>query len=598
MAEGGEVKAPAEGGFLKRHGKQTLAWLFRGGHGPILLMAGAAFLLDFVAPRPLTSRFLSSLLTSALFLIFAVFDIRRLIGAESKARYLTRRWLDLGVLALLFLFSSEKVLILAQIAGNPEEAAALAPTYDLYATVVLIAIFVKLLTGEEQVITFLERLHLKPAQTVALSFATAAILGALLLSLPQAVTDLAQVSFLDSLFTATSAVCVTGLVVNDIGRHYTLFGQGVILMLIQLGGLGIMTFSALLTLLSRTRMELGEELTFKEALSAESLGTIRQQVKQIFLLTFAIEAVGALFLLFRWLGDFPGWRAFYVAAFHAVSAFSNAGFSLFSENLMGYVGDPVVNFTIATLIILGGLGFPVLSNLMAHPLFGKKGQPWRLSFHAKMALTVSGALILIGLLLILLLEFHRGLGHLPFPQKFLAAFFQSVTTRTAGFSTLNIGTLAPATLYGIMILMFIGGSPGSTAGGIKTTTFGTMAATLLAILRGRDQVEAFRRAIPPGIIHKALALTFIVFAFLNLSILLLLLTEKGGVLELLFEATSAFGTVGLSTGYTPRLSPSGKGIIIVTMLVGRIGPLSLAFAIAEQPAKGKYAYPTERLLVG
>jgi trk system potassium uptake protein TrkH len=235
---------------------------------------------------------------------------------------------------------------------------------------------------------------------------------------------------------------------------------------------------------------------------------------------------------------------------------------------------------------------------MTYPLFGRKNQPWQLTLHAKVALTVSGGLIVIGFLLILVLEFNEGLGHLPFSQKVLAAFFQSVTARTAGFSTITIATLAPATLLGIMILMFIGGSPGSTAGGIKTTTFGTTFATLVAILRGREQVEVFRRAIHPGVIHKALALSFLAFAFLNVSIFLLLVTQEGGFLELAFEATSAFGTVGLSTGYTPRLSPVGKGIIIITMLVGRIGPLGLASALAEQPAKGKYAYPTERLLIG
>jgi len=566
--------------------------------GSILLLAGAVFLLNLLVPPSLPSRILSLLLTSALLLAFTLSDFRRLTQAESKVAYLGRRWLDLSVLGLLFLFSGAKAVTLARMVGNPQQAVALTPAYDLYTTVVLIAIALKLLTQAEWVSALLEQLHLRPAQTVALSFVFAAIVGALLLSLPQAVRELAEVSFLDALFTATSAVCVTGLVVKDIGRDYTLFGQTTILVLIQLGGLGIMTYSALLSLLARARMELGDQLTLREALSAESLGAIGQHVKQIFLLTFAIEAAGTLVLVLRWSGDFPGWRTLYLAAFHAVSAFSNAGFSLFSENLVGYSGDPGVSLTIAVLIILGGLGFPVLSNLMTYPLFGRKGQPWQLTLHAKVALAASGGLIVVGFLLVLLLEFDQGLRHLSFPQKALAAFFQSVTTRTAGFSTINIGTLAPATLLGIMTLMFIGGSPGSTAGGIKTTTFGTTAATLVAILRGREQVEVFRRAIHPGIIHKALALSFLAFTFLNVSIFLLLVTQEGGFLELAFEATSAFGTVGLSTGYTPRLSPVGKGIIIVTMLVGRIGPLGLASALAEQPAKGKYAYPTEPLLIG
>lgn len=251
MIDTGKVEAPAKGGLPKRYENQAWAWLLPGNHWPIPVLAGGAFFLDLLVPPSLSARLLSLLLTSGLLLAFAVSDFRRVMEAESQVRYLARRWLGLSVLGLLFLFSGAKAVTLARIVGNPQQAVALTPAYDLYTTTVLIAIALKLLTQVEWVSALLERLHLRPAQTVALSFVSAAIVGALLLSLPQAVRELAEVSFLDALFTATSAVCVTGLVVKDIGRDYTLFGQATILVLIQLGGLGIMTYSALLSLLAR-----------------------------------------------------------------------------------------------------------------------------------------------------------------------------------------------------------------------------------------------------------------------------------------------------------------------------------------------------------
>jgi len=264
----------------------------------------------------------------------------------------------------------------------------------------------------------------------------------------------------------------------------------------------------------------------------------------------------------------------------------------------GYVGHLPVNFIIAALVIAGGLGFPVLSNLGNYPLFRKDRTTWRLSFHSKMVLSVSASLLLFGTLGIYLLESSNTLSVLAWHEKWLSAFFHAVTARTAGFNSLNLGQFSGASLFLVMLLMWIGGSPASTAGGIKTTTFGVMLATLGAMLSGRKEVSLFKRGISASAVQKALAIGFTSFALLSFFLLLLLYTEKGNFEEIMFEAVSAFNTVGLSTGLTSKLSPAGKVILILTMFVGRIGPLTLAFSLAERVSKGKYAYPEERVIVG
>lgn len=459
----------------------------------------------------------------------------------------------------------------------------------------------KLFVRSPRIETFLLHLERYPGRAIAVSFAAAILVGTVLLSLPQAQALPERISLIDSLFTATSAVCVTGLVVNVIAEHYTLFGQLVILTLIQLGGLGIMTFTALFSLLSGRRMRIQDQLALQGALDVEALGSVIQLLRRIFVATLFTEGIGSLMLFLRFrpeAGD--SWIALYQAVFHAISAFSNAGFTLFPDNLARFAGDPTIIVVVTTLVILGGIGFPVLDNLWDGFQHWRRGQAhrFRLTLHSKLVLTTTAVLLGVGTLLTLGLEWENTLAPLPWGQKLQAAYFHAVTPRTAGFHTLDVARFAPATLFLTILLMFVGGSPGSTAGGIKTTSFGVILLTLRSLLKGRGEVEAFRRSIPQDLVNKAIGMAFAALTFVCAALFLLLLTETGSFTTLAFETVSAFGTVGLSMGITPQLSPLGKLIIAGTMFVGRIGPLTLALALAEQLTRGTYRYPSERVAIG
>ena len=505
-----------------------------------------------------------------------------------------KKLIPIALFGICLLFFVEKGLIISVMWR--EQSIALVHTYRTYSMIFFVAAFAIYALRLNIIARFLSRLRLKPAQTLAIGFMSLILFGALLLSLPQMVLDPSKISMIDALFTATSASTVTGLVVAPISEFYQPTGTWVILLLIQLGGLGIMTFGVLFSLLSKQRMRLNDAVALQGVLETESIGTVRKEIQRIFLLTLTIEALGTLFF---WIflpaeADSP----LFSAAFHSISAFCNAGFSLFPSNMEGYVGNLPVNLTIAALVIVGGVGFPVLSNLGNYPLFKKDRTAWRLTFHSKMVLSVSAGLLVVGTIGIYILEFSRTLGPLSWYEKWVSAFFHAVTARTAGFNSLNLGQFSDATLFLMMLLMWIGGSPASTAGGIKTTTFGVMLATLGAMLRGRKDVSLFKRGISSPTVQKSLAIGFTSFSLLALFLLLLLYTEDASFKALMFESVSAFNTVGLSTGITSKLSSMGKMIIILTMFVGRIGPLTLAFSLAERVSKGKYSYPEERVIIG
>jgi trk system potassium uptake protein TrkH len=389
---------------------------------------------------------------------------------------------------------------------------------------------------------------------------------------------------------------VTGFSLYPIAEYYEMSGQWVILLLIQAGGLGIMTFGAFLALIARRRFQLREEIFLQGVFETESVGTVRRELRKVLIVTFTVEAAGAFLLWLSFSGETP--RPLFNAVFHAVSAFCNAGFSPLPTNLEMYVGHLPINLTVAALIILGGLGFPVLNNLAAYPLFRKRRGAWRLTFHSRLVLSISAALLAVGTVGIFAFEYTGTLAPLPWHQKWTAAFFQSVTVRTAGFNTMNIPALSDGTLFFMMMLMWIGGSPASTAGGVKTTTFGVMLATLRALLRGREEVELFHRRLAPSAIRKALSVAFTSSALQAILLLCLLLLEGKRFQSLMFEIVSAFNTVGLSTGITAQLSPAGKLILVTAMFIGRIGPLTVAFSLAQRISRGKYSYPEERVIVG
>lgn len=445
---------------------------------------------------------------------------------------------------------------------------------------------------------FLSRVNTaSPAQVLVAGFAALILIGAMLLALPVSSRDARALAFLDALFTSTSAVCVTGLVVVDTHDQFSLFGQLVILCLIQVGGLGIMTVSTLIFLLLGRRVTLRSRLLIQEAMNQLTLEGMVRLIRKVLLVTAVVEGLGAVLLAIRWSFDMGFPRCLYYGVFHAVSGFCNAGFDLFGgfRSLTGYAADVWVNLVMTGLIIIGGLGFSVVSEVIAH----RRG--CKLSLHARVVLLTTAVLIAAGTVVIFLLELDNPATLKPLSPlgKVLSAYFQAVTPRTAGFNTLPIGDMRAATQLFIIILMFIGASPGSTGGGIKTSTFATLLLAVRSVVRGREDVEVFERRIPHRIVYRALAVSMISLALVIVITMALSIVRHDGLLPVLFEATSAFGTVGLSMGITPSLSALGKVLIICTMFAGRVGPLTVATAIAQrQHAANAVRYPEERVMVG
>ncbi|OIQ62900.1 TrkH family potassium uptake protein [Neomoorella thermoacetica] len=437
--------------------------------------------------------------------------------------------------------------------------------------------------------------RLRPPQIMVLGFGLVIATGTLLLSLPVASQTGHPVAVIDALFTATSATAVTGLNTVDTQTTYSLFGELVILSLIQTGGLGFMTLSTLVALLIGKRITLRERLVMQEAMNQLTVEGVVRLSKYVLVFTLLAEGLGAVILSMRFSRQMPLGQAIYFGIFHSVSAFCNAGFDLFSKSLVDYRGDWVVNLVITGLIITGGIGFSVVADIYTK-------RSWqRLSLHSKIVIRTTLWLILAGTLIILALEYTnaKSLAPLPLSEKVLAAYFQAVTPRTAGFNTLSIADLRPVTLLFIIILMFIGASPGSTGGGIKTSTFAAIAAAVWTIIRGNVDIEVFGRRLPRDTVLKALAIAAVSMLLVVTVTGILLITEGAELETVLFEVTSAFGTVGLSMGLTPRLTVIGKLLISATMFTGRVGPLTLAFAIAQRLGRqGVKHYPEERIIVG
>jgi len=438
--------------------------------------------------------------------------------------------------------------------------------------------------------------RLSPQQVLVIGFAALIIGGGLLLSLPVASRGGDRLPFADALFTSTSAVCVTGLAVVDTYDQFSLFGQLVIICLIQIGGLGIMTISTLVFLILGKRVTLRGRILIQEAMNQLSLEGMVRLIKKVIAVTVVVEGAGAILLALRWAGEMSFPKAAYYGMFHAVSAFCNAGFDLFGESgsLTTYRGDIPVNLIITSLIIIGGLGFTVVAELLENPYGAKR------SLHTRLVISTTVPLIAVGTIVVLLLEGGNPntLAPLEVGEKIRASYFQAVTARTAGFSTIPSGNLRPQTLFFLITLMFIGASPGSTGGGIKTTTFIALFLAVLSVIRGRDDVEVYERRIPKRIIARALAVSMISLAMVVLITIILSTMQNFEFLEVLFETTSAFGTVGLSTGITPHLALPGKILIMLTMFSGRLGPLTVATAIAQKQHIVQVRYPEEKVMVG
>ncbi|MFA5779151.1 MAG: TrkH family potassium uptake protein [Elusimicrobiota bacterium] len=439
-----------------------------------------------------------------------------------------------------------------------------------------------------------------PQQILVFGFAGVILIGSVILSLPVSSATLQPVNFVDALFTATSAVCVTGLIVVNTATQWSLFGKIIILLLIQIGGLGYMTLATLFVIMIGKQISLKDRLAFAEGIQTFSFVEIKRFIIYVVKITLLIEFAGALILSIKWIPEFGIVRGFWHSIFHAVSAFCNAGFSTFGLNLSNYVGSIPINLGITSLIILGGIGYIVISDVYSY----KKTK--RLLLHTKVAIFTTVVLIISGAVLIFLLENNNPstLGLLTLKNKLLSAYFQSVSPRTAGFNTIDISALTAPVLFLIIGLMFIGASPSGTGGGIKTTTFATIFASIKATLKGRKSVSIFKRRIGAEIVQKSFILGCLAVAFVSAMTFLILIIEGKDFIRTLFEVVSAFATCGLSAAVGTPLSfssfftPLGKLLVILTMFVGRLGPLTIAVAVMEENGAEKFHYAEDKVIVG
>lgn len=436
---------------------------------------------------------------------------------------------------------------------------------------------------------------LSPAILV-LAFALLIFIGAGLLVLPVSSAAGEVTPLMDALFTSTSAVCVTGLTIYDTGTHWSFFGQMVILVLIQLGGLGFMSGATMMILLFGQRIGLRERLFIGTTVGAAKLGGLRTLLKYITLFTLIVEGLGALVLYLHFTDIGMSTDTVWQAVFQSVSAFNNAGFDILGNgrSLIDFQSDILLLMTTAALVILGGIGFMLMVDTVNKRSFV------RLALNSKVVLVTSGILLLAGTVVILVLEYFNAgtLGNMDFWQKVAVAFFQSTITRTAGFTAVNTADLTQYCLFFIVVLMFIGGASGSTAGGIKVNTFGILIATMWSVIRGREHAGAFGKEFVPQQIYRALTVILLALGMVTVVILLLTMSEEFNFLHLLFEAVSAFSNTGLSTGITPHLSLTGRVIIIITMFVGRLGSLTLALLMLQHQRHTIYRFPKESITIG
>jgi trk system potassium uptake protein len=444
--------------------------------------------------------------------------------------------------------------------------------------------------------------YFSPTRIFVLSFAGVIAAGAILLWFPFSATK-GHLTFVDALFTSTSAVCVTGLIVVDTAVDLSTAGQVITMLLIQTGGLGIITFSTVLFVL------MGRSISFKgrDIVQSTFLHTPRRDfmvvAKAVLWFTLISEVSGAVLLFFRFSRNVPAGRALYQAVYHSISAFNNAGFSLFSDNLIRYQGDPIVNFTIMGLIVHGGIGFIVQYEILAW----LRGKQKRVSVHTKIVVITTAVLISAGALMFFIFERNHILKGLPPWTRFLVSLFQSVTPRTAGFNTVDIGVLTNATLLLMIVLMFIGASPGSTGGGVKTTSAAVLVLLMWNRLKGGLEVNLFNRTIPREIVSRSVSIIFAsAFSVAIIWSILLIAGEwhlppvqtRHHFVEYLFDTVSAFGTVGLSMGVTPKLNDLQKLALVLMMFAGRVGPLTLAFSLSREAGKKRFAYAEEGVMVG
>ncbi len=447
--------------------------------------------------------------------------------------------------------------------------------------------------------SFLFRLKLQPAQVVLLSFAGWILLGALVLMLPVSYQAGKSIGFVDALFMSTSATCVTGLATISLVDDLTIFGQMTLLVLLQVGGLGIMTLSSSLAVMMGRNLQMREQVIMQDVLDTSSSEELLNLVVNVIQYTFTIEFIGALLLSIGFYSEgFEIGQSMYYGFYHSISAFCNAGFALWNNNLEDFKFAPLIHMTIAFLIIFGGIGFTVLKDVQQ--TIKNKRSFKNLSVHTKIVLTTNTMLLALGTIYFFFGEFLHIFQDYSIWEKFQLAFFQSTTARTAGFNTINISAMQSHCIYVMILLMFIGASPGSTGGGVKTTTFAVLLQSVTATLKGKQDVEFFERTVPAQTVVKSIAIFIICLIVVSIGVLVLVRVEPDkSFLSLLFEVVSGFGTVGLSMGVTPFLTVAGKLCITVMMYLGRVGPLTLVLAVGSRVVlPSNVEYPEGKVLIG
>lgn len=531
-----------------------------------------------------------------IFILFIIYQLGRIKYAENRSEYIKSRWIDLLLLILILVHTFLYILF-------PKIYSSFAGFFHIldlnffYIVMIQIYILVSLVIKASREAHKIAEYRIQPAKVFLFSFLLIILVGTGFLMLPKASYN--QITFIDALFTSTSAVCVTGLIVVDTATYFTRFGQLIILALIQIGGLGVMTITTFFAIFFAGGLGIKERVLISDFIEEEKLGQIKSTLTQIILFTLIIESIGAV-IFYQGLKDvnMPFGEKVFHSIFHSVSAFCNAGFSTFSNNLMEEFlrNNFITVSTVGTLIILGGLGFGTLSNIsqLLVTTFKKRTQRIPiLSTQSRIVLITTLFLIVIGTIFTYALEYNNTLKNLTFEQKILASIFQSITTRTAGFNTIPINDILVATSLVYIFLMFIGASPGGTGGGIKTTTAFISGLAIIEFLSGRNKLEVFKRKIPGEIIQRVYVKIAFSVLLLFLALLILSITEKFAFVDILFEVISAFGTVGLSRGITFDLSETGKIVITVIMYIGRVGPITLLTSFAKETVQPKYEYPTE-----
>ena len=443
----------------------------------------------------------------------------------------------------------------------------------------------------------MKKSKLNAVQVLAIGFALVILFGGIILSLPISSVDGTYTGFLDSLFTSTSAVCVTGLVTIDTGTHWSIFGKIVIMLLIETGGLGFMSLATFVAILLGKKITLRDRLIMQEAMNAFNIQGLVKMVQYVLSFAVGIQFIGALLLSTQFIPEFGWKKGIFYSIFHAVSSFCNAGFDLFGnfQSVVSYYNNPVVLLTIAGLIILGGLGFTVLIEMFN---FRKRK---RLSTNSKVVLLITTSLVVLGTVFIFIVEYKnpQTIGNMNINDKILNSFFASVSPRTAGFNSVSTDGMTMSGKLMTIILMFIGGSSGSTAGGLKTATFGILIFTVISVLKGREETEAFGRRFSKETVYKAFTLFSVCMMLVITVTMILSITEPDKLfINLLYEATSAFATVGLSTGVTQDICSASKVVLIITMYFGRVGPLTVILAVINKRKKSGIRYPETKILIG